>query len=92
MSDDEPDRDAADADDLATLPGHPVAYAANWRTVLAVDAILGVALIVIGVVMAIAWNPFIGGFVGAVGAAYVGFIAKRAREWRGLRRAAGLER
>ncbi len=75
----------------ASVPGHPVAYAANWKTVLVVDALLGVALLVIGVVLTIVWNPVIGGLIGSVGLVYVAFIVKRAQEWRQLRLDAGLD-
>ncbi len=84
------DEDGETAEE-ATWPGHPVAYAANWKTVLVVDASLGVALLVIGVALAIIWNPVIGGFIGSVGLLYVAFIAKRAQEWRELRHQAGLD-
>lgn len=69
--------------------GSAAAYASNWRTVLVVDALVGVAVMIAGVVLAIAWNPVGGGFIGSLGLVYVAFVARRARTWAELRRRAG---
>jgi hypothetical protein len=79
---DEPARPAA--------VGPAAAYARNWRTVLAVDAGMGVVLLLAGVVLAVVWNPVAGGFMGSLGLVYVVLVARRARAWRQLRRDAGL--
>jgi hypothetical protein len=71
-------------------PGPAAAYARNWLTVLAVDALVGVAVVVLGVFLAISWNPVGGGFVGSLGAVYVVLVVRRGRGWAQLRRAAGL--
>jgi hypothetical protein len=65
------------------------AYAANWRTLLVVDAGLGVVVIVAGVALALAVNVVVGTLFVAVGAAYVALVASRARRWIRLRRQAG---
>jgi len=69
---------------------HPAVYAANWRTVLAVDAAMGVVVIVAGIVVAIAWNFVAGGVLGSLGVAYVAAVVRRGRQWAQLRRDAGL--
>ena len=79
-----------EAPDGARRPGPDAAYARNWRTVLAVDALMGVAVLAAGVVLAIRWNPVGGGFVGSIGAAYVWLVVKRGRGWADVRREAGL--
>jgi hypothetical protein len=60
-------------------------FAANWRTVLAVDALIGVAALVAGAVLV--WQGALGGVLLAVaGAAYTTLVARRARTWARLRR------
>lgn len=68
---------------------HPAVFASNWRTVLAVDAAMGVAVAVAGVVVAVVWNVVAGGLLGACGVAYVFAVVRRGRQWAELRRAAG---
>lgn len=65
--------------------GDEVAHAANWRTVLAVDAALGVSLAVAGVFLAAARDAPIGWLVVAAGTAYVGFVGRRYLRWRRIR-------
>lgn len=67
-----------------------VAYAANWRAVLAVDAGAGLALVVVGLVVLATVHVVMGGFIAALGATYVVLVARRARHWASLRREAGL--
>lgn len=71
-------------------PGPDAAYARNWKTVLAVDAGMGVAVVIAGLFLAVAWNPIGGGFLGSLGAVYVFLVARRAATWAALRRDAGL--
>lgn len=67
------------------------AYAANWRTVLAADALLGVAVVVIGALLGLLWSmAVVGSLLVVAGAAYVVLVARRWRRWRALRRDAGL--
>jgi hypothetical protein len=71
-------------------PGHPAAYAVNWRQVLLVDALMGVAVLVAGIVVMFVWNVLIGAGVGALGAAYVTAVFLRYRRWKATREDAGL--
>jgi hypothetical protein len=64
------------------------AHASNWRTVLAVDAGLGVSVILVGLVIAAAVNFVIGSGVLVAGACYVGLVGYRAYRWNRLRRQA----
>lgn len=74
----------------AMLRGHPAMFAANWRTVLVVDALMGVAVAVVGIVVAVAWNIVAGGVLGSIGVAYVAAVVRRGRSWAEQRRRAGL--
>ena len=67
-----------------------VAYATNWRAVLAVDAGAGLAVVVVGLVVLATVHVVMGAFRAAVGATYVVRLARRARHWAMLRREAGL--
>jgi hypothetical protein len=67
-----------------------VAYAANWRAVLAADAGAGVVLAAIGLAVIAFANILFGALLVALGAAYVVLVARRARHWAALRREAGL--
>ena len=69
---------------------HPAVFASNWRTVLVVDAAMGVAVAVAGLVVAAVWNVIAGGILGSLGVAYVVAVVRRGREWADLRRDAGL--
>ncbi len=71
-------------------PGPDAVYARNWKTVLAVDASMGVAVVVAGLFLAVVWNPIGGGFLGSLGAVYVFLVAKRAATWAAWRRDVGL--
>jgi hypothetical protein len=94
MSNDDATADDLDdgGDDEPELRGNPAVYARNWRTVLAVDAGMGVLVIVAGVIAAVAWNLVLGGVLGSLGVAYVALVVRRGREWSALRREAGLGR
>jgi hypothetical protein len=65
------------------------AQAPNWRTVLVVDAALGVVISIGGVVLAVVVNVIVGFLVVALGAAYTALVGARARRWARLRREAG---
>ena len=62
------------------------AYASNWRTVLAVDAALGVLLAALGVLAAVLVDPIAGLVLVAVGFGYMVAVGSRARRWSRLRR------
>jgi hypothetical protein len=66
------------------------ARAANWRTVLAVDAALGIVVSIVGVVLAVVVNAAVGFAVVALGAAYTALVGSRARRWARIRRESGL--
>jgi ABC-type Mn2+/Zn2+ transport system permease subunit len=75
----------------SSRPPHPAALATNWKQVLVVDALVGVAVVVAGLVLAVVWYPLPGGAVGALGATYVWLVWRRARDWRQMRAEAGLD-
>lgn len=67
------------------------AYATNWRTVLAADALLGAAVVVVGALLGLLWSmAVVGSLLVVAGAAYAVLVARRWRRWRALRRDAGL--
>ena len=66
------------------------AYAANWRTVLLVDAAVGAVVAAVGVVLLFK-IPTLGGFLLSGGIVYDVVVARRARRWARLRRDAGLQ-
>jgi hypothetical protein len=69
-----------------------VAYASNWRMVLAFDAALGGVMLLVGAAIVVLGltNAIVGAVVAIAGAAYVGLVGARARRWLRLRRAANL--
>ncbi len=71
------------------MPSDEAAFAANWRTVLAVDAGLGVAVTVAGIALALVVQVALGAVLAAAGVVYVALVARRARRWRRLRGQAG---
>ena len=87
---DEEDDELAQIEPPGRLPGPDAVYAKNWKTVLAVDAGMGVAVVIAGLWLAVVWNPIGGGFLGSLGAVYVFLVAKRAATWAAWRRDVGL--
>jgi hypothetical protein len=71
-------------------PGHPAAYASNWRQVLLVDGAMGAVVLVGGIVAMVVWNLWIGAAIGALGGVYVVAVALRYRRWKATREQAGL--
>ena len=71
-------------------PRDRTALAVNWRTVLVVDALVGVTVVAAGVIVGAVWSPFLGVVVVLLGLAYVALGARRARRWAAIRRANGL--
>ena len=67
-----------------------VAYAANWKLVLAADAGTGLVLVAVGVVVMALVHVVVGALFAALGGTYVVLVARRARHWAALRRDAGL--
>lgn len=83
---------AEDADD----DGGPsradtAAYARNWRTVLAVDATVGVVIAALGLGLLLTGRVVVGAPLAALGVVYVALVARRYSRWRALRTAAGLD-
>lgn len=64
----------------------PAAAAPNWRTVLVVDALMGVAVLVVGTVLAFVWQPVLGAGLASLGLMYVALVGRRAQSWASWRR------
>ncbi len=62
-----------------------VAFASNWKSVLAADALLGIACLVIATVVGVNGNPVVAVLPGALGVGYLILVARRARRWKRLR-------
>ena len=90
----EPRDEPVEPDDSAPseerLPGSRAAYAVNWKTVLAVDAGMGVVVALGGVVAIAVWNFYLGVALTGLGLFYVAMVARRARAWARLRDDAGM--
>lgn len=65
----------------------PAALASNWWTVLLVDAGLGLAVLVLGILSIVAWNEIVGWILVALGGLYLLALIGRYRTWR-MQRAA----
>jgi len=65
--------------------GDQTAYASNWKTVLAADALVGVLPVVVGVVLVVRGSILWGPLLVAGGGAYVVLVARRAVRWKRLR-------
>lgn len=65
------------------------AYASNWWVVLAADAAVGLLVGLAGLAVGLWWNPWIGAALAVIGVGYVVLVARRALQWRWLRREAG---
>jgi hypothetical protein len=65
------------------------AFAANWRTVLAVDMAMGVIVVIGGLVLGFTSSGW-GWPLAVVGAVYVFFAGGRIAKWRRMRRQNGL--
>lgn len=90
-----PDPPPGDADEPFEPTGrwaNPAIYARNWRQILVVDALIGVAITAAGIAAMALWNVVVGAFVAALGLTYVTAVGRRYLQWRGLRQQAGLDR
>src|SRR5438270_2774737 len=67
------------------------AYAANWRQILLVDALVGVLVIVLGVVVLLLVSLLAGVVVAVAGGGYLLLGLTRWRRWARLRSEAGLD-
>lgn len=66
------------------------AYATNWKTVLAADAGLGLAIALAGLAILVTVHVALGAMLASAGLVYLIPVARRARHWSALRRDAGL--
>lgn len=69
----------------------PAALAANWRKVLAIDALVGVAVALAGLVLVVVWSPLAGAVLAALGVLYVFAVVRRYHLFKDRRREAGLD-
>jgi hypothetical protein len=65
------------------------AFAANWRTILAVDLAMGLVVLFGGVILAFTSSQW-GWVLATAGFIYVFFAGGRIAKWRRMRRQAGL--
>ncbi len=75
------------------MPGRKMsaaAFAPNWKTVLAVDAGVGLLIALIGVAITLWVVAWLGSPVIGLGVLYLLLVGRRALQWRYLRREAGL--
>jgi hypothetical protein len=66
------------------------ALARNWLTILVVDALLGVAAVVGGLLLAAHGSAVLGAVLVLFGVGYLPLIVRRGMRWRRLRSDAGL--
>ena len=69
----------------------PAALASNWRRVLLVDALAGLAVVVGGLVLMVVWSPFGGAVLAALGVLYVFAVVRRYQLFKDRREQAGLD-
>lgn len=67
-----------------------VAYASNWKAVLAADAGTAVVVALVGIALMAFVHVVMGALIAAVAATYLVLVARRARHWVALRRQRGL--
>ena len=72
------------------MPVDDAALAANWRTVLLVDAALGLLAALGGVAVAVLLHIVAGVTLAGAGLAYLGLVGRRYGQWRRRREDAGL--
>ena len=77
-----------DIPDHHPTTAHPAAFAGNWRTVVGLDLLLGVAAVGVGVVLAIGSHRGAGVVLSVLGTVYTTMVTLRARRWARLRREA----
>ncbi|NNE73732.1 MAG: hypothetical protein HKN26_08725 [Acidimicrobiales bacterium] len=69
-------------------PFRAAALAPNWLQVLAVDAGVGAAIVVVGVLVWVAWIAWVGFLIVVLGVLYIAAVGRRFLQWRWLRRQA----
>jgi hypothetical protein len=58
--------------------------------VVAVDASVGLVVLLAGMALSLLWQPVVGAGVASLGLVYTALVVRRARRWAAWRRAAGL--
>lgn len=95
MTDHEPSDDRSSDGDEPFVPtgkwASPAIYASNWKSILVIDSMLGLAVFWVGFLMILFWNWFVGSFVGALGLTYMVAVGRRYLQWKWLRQQAGLD-
>ncbi len=94
MTDDDapPERVDLEALDLGAMARHArtATFAPNWKSVLAADGSIGVAVLLGGVAL-FNWVAWAGVIMTALGVVYTGLVVRRFLQWRWIRRRAGLQ-
>lgn len=88
--DEHPDETTDPPHDSVDAPPHRAATAPNWRSIIAVDVLLGVAVMVLGAFAAFRWQPVLGSGLSSLGLLYVMLALRRASLWRSWRQRNGL--
>lgn len=57
----------------------------KWRTPIIADLVLGTIVFIVGVVLSIAWQPVLGGGIGALGLLYDALAVRRWKLWSQIR-------
>lgn len=93
----DPERLAPDTIDLEALDlGHMARYARtatfapNWWAVLLADGSVGLAVAIVGILIATLWIGWLGLILIIVGVIYLLLVGRRFLQWRWLRQQAGL--
>ncbi len=89
--DDEPNTIDLEALDLGDMARHArtATFAVNWKSVLAADASIGLAVLLVGVAV-VYWVGWGGWLLVVAGALYIGLVVRRLLQWRWIRQQAGL--
>lgn len=87
-------RDGIDLEslDLGPMARHarPATFAANWKSIIATDASVGLAVLLIGIAIVV-WLGWGGWILVALGVVYLGLVGRRFLQWRWIRRQVGLD-
>ena len=70
---------------------HRAATAANWRSVVVMDALLGFVVLLLGIGIIVTLVTWLGVLVCALAVGYLWLVAERYRSWKRWRQSAGLE-
>jgi hypothetical protein len=94
MADEEVPPDTIDLEslDLGEMASYArtATFASNWKTILATDGSLGLAVFLAGLALVI-WVGWVGWILVVLGLIYMGLVVRRFLQWRWIRRKAGLD-